>query len=105
MDTMATVGRWLRNALAILGVLTIGYWLGSSRAVKAASYSGDIEFQLTGVNETSSLLLYQPSTKTVYVYRGATVGNSTLQCSYKYLLNAPGAAIQRVNCPAGSAIP
>jgi len=105
MDTMATIGRWLRNTLAILGVLAIGYWLGSSRTVKAASYSGDVEFQLTSVNETSSLLLYQPSTKTVYVYRGATVGNSMLQCGYKYLLNAPGAAIQRVNCPAGSALP
>lgn len=102
---MAMVGGWLRNALAILGVLAIGYWLGSGRAVKAASYSGDVEFQLTGVSETSSLLLYQPSTKTVYVYRGATLGNSTLQCSYKYLLSSPGGAIQRVNCPAGSALP
>jgi hypothetical protein len=105
MNTMDTTSRWLRNALAVLGVLAIGYWLGSGRTVKAAGYAGDIEFQLTGVNETSSLLLYQPSTKTVYVYRGATVGNSMLQCSYKYLLSTPGGAIQRVNCPAGSALP
>src|SRR5258708_36444079 len=78
MDTMATVGRWLRNALAILGVLAIGYWLGSSRGVKAASYSGDVEFQLTGVNENRSVLLYQPSTKTVYGYTGGRGGNSVL---------------------------
>jgi hypothetical protein len=67
--------------------------------------SGDVEFQLTGVNETSSLLVYQPSNKTVYVYRGATTGNSMVQCSFKYLLGAPGAAIQRVSCPVGSALP
>ena len=94
---------WLRNALAMVGVLAIGYWLGSAGTVKASN--GDVEFQLTGVNETSSLLVYQPSQRAVYVYRGATVGNSTLQCSYKYLLGTPGGAVQRVNCQAGSALP
>jgi hypothetical protein len=103
---MAKVAEWARNLLAIAGVLMLGYWLGSSSHVQAASYSGsDVEFQLTGVNETSSLLVYQPGTKTVYVYRGATVGGSTLQCSFKYQLGAPGGAIQRMNCPIGSALP
>jgi len=93
----------LRNLLAIVGLLAVGYWLGSSRPVAAASYSGgDAEFQLSGVSETSSLLVYQPGTKTVYVYRGATVGSSTVQCSFKYTLGAPGAAIRRENCPIGS---
>lgn len=98
---------FLRNAMAVIGLLAIGYWLGNGRTVKASdnSGSGNMEFQLTGVNEASSLLVYQPSTKTVYVYRGATVGNSTLQCSFKYVLGAPGEAVQRVNCPAGSANP
>jgi hypothetical protein len=104
--TMAKATEWVRNLLAIAGLLALGYWLGSSSRVQAASYSGsDVEFQLTGVNETSSLLVYQPGTKTVYVYRGATVGNSTLQCSYKYQLGAPGGAIQRTNCSIGSALP
>lgn len=96
---------WLRNLLAVIGLLAIGYWLGNSRSVHAASNGGDAElqFQLTGVNEASSLLLYQPSAKTVYVYRGATVGNSVLNCSYKYVLGSPGGTIERLNCPAGSA--
>jgi hypothetical protein len=95
---------WLRNLLAVAGLLAIGFWLGSGRPAKAASDSGgDVEFQMTGVNETSSLLVYQPGTKTVYVYRGATAGNSTVQCSFKYILDKPGGMIQRVNCPAGSA--
>jgi hypothetical protein len=92
---------WLRNSLAVVGVLAVGYWLGGARAVNASS--DDLEFQLTNIGEGSSLLVYQPSSKAVYVYRGATAGNSTLQCSYKYVVGAPGASIQRLNCPVGSA--
>jgi len=96
---------WSRNVLAVLGLLAAGFWLGSVNQVKAASSdSGDVEFQLSGVNETSSLLIYQPGSKTVYVYRGATTGNSMVQCSFKYLLDKPGGPIQRVNCPMGSAM-
>jgi hypothetical protein len=106
MDVQKMMGL-LRNGLAVVGLVSIGFWAGNGGIVKAASSASgsDVEFQLTGVNETSSLLVYQPSTKTVYVYRGATVGGSTLQCSFKYLMGAPGDAIQRVNCPVGSALP
>jgi hypothetical protein len=104
MEVPKQTKEWLRNLLAAVGLLAIGYWLGAAGSVKAAA-SSDIEFQLTGVNETSSLLVYQPSNKTVYVYRGATVGSANLQCSFKYLMGAPGEAIQRVNCPVGSAFP
>jgi hypothetical protein len=100
---MGKLAGWSRNLLAIVGLVAVGYWLGSSKAVAAASDSGgDVAFQLSGVSETSSLLVYQPGTKTVYVYRGATQGSATVQCSFKFLLGAPGGAIQRVNCPMGS---
>jgi hypothetical protein len=85
-----------RNVMAIAGVLALGYSLGGVRGVKAAA--NDVEFQLAQVNESSSLLVYQPSTRTVYVYRGATAGSSNLQCSFKYVLGAPGGSIQRVTC-------
>jgi len=94
----------LRNGLALVGAVALGVWLGSGGHVKAASSSGgDLVFQLAGVSEASSLLVYQPETKSIYVYKGATLGNSTLQCSYKFVVNTPGGAIQRVNCPVGSA--
>jgi hypothetical protein len=99
---------WVRNVLALVGVLALGYWLGADRTVKASSYvqSGEsVGFQLTGVDETSSLLVYQPATKTVYVYRGATLGNSALQCSYKFQMDKPGGVIQRLSCPVQSLIP
>jgi len=104
MEMLKRTKEWLRNLLAVAGLLAIGFWLGNASSVKAAN-GGDVQFQLTGVNETSSLLVYQPSSKTVYVYRGATVGNANLQCSFKYVMNSPGEAIQRVNCPPGSAFP
>jgi hypothetical protein len=104
---MNKVGHWGRNLLAVVGLLAIGYWLGNMRTVKAASHDSDseIEFQLAGVTEGSSLLVYQPSSRTVYVYRGATQGSSTVQCSFKFVLGSPGGAIQRLNCPIGSALP
>ncbi|MGA2570699.1 MAG: hypothetical protein ABSF23_09280 [Terracidiphilus sp.] len=59
---------WTRNGLALIGVLALGFWLGSGRSVSASGYesgSGDVQFQLTSVSPTSSLLVYQPKTKTV----------------------------------------
>jgi hypothetical protein len=90
-----------RNGLALVGVLAFGFWLGAGRTVKASSYQsggGDVEFQLTGINPTSSLLVYQPGTKTVYVYQGATTGNAALQCSFMFQLDKPGNVIRRVPC-------
>ena len=98
---MEKVWEWTRNGLAILGVLALGFWLGSGRTVNASTYQasgGDVEFQLTGISPTSSLLVYQPGTKTVYVYQGATTGNSALQCSFMFQLNKPGQVIRRIPC-------
>ncbi len=53
-------GEVLRNLLALAGVFALGYWLAGARAVHASS--DDVQFELQGVNENSSLLVYQPST-------------------------------------------
>jgi hypothetical protein len=98
---MEKVWGWARNGLALLGVLAIGLWLGSSRTVKASSSDAGmgVQFQLAGINEASSLLVYQPETRTVYVYQGATQGNSNVQCTYKFEMTRPGEVIRRVACP------
>jgi hypothetical protein len=98
---------WVRNGLALVGVLALGFWLGAGRTVKASGNDSgsDVEFQLTGVNETSSLLVYQPSTKALYVYRGAMVGSSALQCNFKFQMDRPGGVIQRVPCPVQTLLP
>jgi hypothetical protein len=98
---MEKVGNWSRNGLAVVGLLALGFWLGSSRNVQASTSDAGmgVQFQLAGVNEASSLLVYQPETRTVYVYQGATFGNSNVQCSYKFQMTRPGEVIHRVNCP------
>lgn len=91
---------WLRNGLALVGVLAIGFWLGSGRTVNAAiGGSGQgVQFQLTGVEPGSSLLVYDPGTRAVYVYKGAAMGNSALQCTYMFQMTNPGNEIHRVPC-------
>ena len=97
---MEKLSGWLRNGLAVAGALALGYSLGASHSVRASSYadSGDVQFQLTGIDQTSSLLVYQPGTKTVYVYQGATTGNAQLFCSYKFQMGRTGETIRRTSC-------
>jgi hypothetical protein len=93
---MGEVKGWLRNLVALAAVFGLGYWLAGARPVHASG--DDVQFELQGVNENSSLLVYQPSTKTVYVYRGAMVGNSALQCNFMFKMAQPGGVIHRENC-------
>ena len=91
---------WMQGPVIALAALALGLWLGNARGARAASYAsdGELQFQLAGVNEHSSLLVYQPGTRTVYVYQGATTGSSWIGCSYMFKLGKPGDAIQRENC-------
>jgi hypothetical protein len=94
---------YFRNGLAIIGLLALGYWLGASRPVKAASSSGGgVSFQMEGVSENSALLIYHPDSRSLFVYRGATVGSSVVQCAFKFQIGDPGEALKRTNCPVGS---
>jgi hypothetical protein len=100
---MKTAREWLRNLLALAGVFALGHWMAASPSVHASS--DNVQFELQGVNEASSLLVYEPSARTVYVYRGAMAGNSTLQCNYKFQLEKPGGVIRRENCGVQSLLP
>ncbi|MGA2906777.1 MAG: hypothetical protein ABSE36_03670 [Terracidiphilus sp.] len=105
---MEKVWNWARNGLALGAVLAFGFWLGAGRTVNASSNQsggGDVEFQLTGISPTSSLLVYQPGSKTVYVYQGATTGNDALQCSFVFQLDRPGQVIRRSSCGVQQLIP
>ncbi len=98
---MNRICTWTRNGFALAGILALGFWFGTSRTVKASSYPPNglgVSFQLAGVYESSSLLVYEPDTRTVYVYQGATTGNASVQCSYKFQMTRPGEVIHRVPC-------
>jgi hypothetical protein len=107
-DRMNQLTRWLKDVLPMLAVVALAYWLGTARPAKSTVYAAnqtDLQFQLSTVSQSSSLLVYQPDTQTIYVYQGATTGNSLVQCSFKFQLNKPGGAIQRVPCPVPSFLP
>lgn len=98
---------WLKNGLAFVGVMALGFWLGAGRAVNASSDSSGqgVQFQLTGLDHSSSLLVYHPGTKTVYIYQDAMQGNSALQCTYMFQMDRPGDVIRRVPCGVQKLIP
>jgi hypothetical protein len=101
---MRNAFEWMRSGLAIAGLVALGYALGSTRQVKAASSAGDgVSFQMEGVSDNSALLVYHPDSKSLYVYRGATIGSSVVQCAYMFQIGQPGAPLKRSNCPVGSA--
>jgi hypothetical protein len=91
----------IRDVLALAGVFAIG-WALHGRTVHAAG--DDLLFQMQEVRPGSSLLVYHPSDQTLYVYQGATTGNSAVQCSFRYHMTNPGGVIRRENCPIPSLI-
>lgn len=98
---MSKVWTWTRNGLALAGVLALGFRFGASRVVNASAYESDgmgVQFQFAGVRESSSLLVYQPQTKTVYLYQDAMTGNANVQCTYMFKMTRPGEVIRRIPC-------
>jgi hypothetical protein len=95
-EMWARILRVLRDALALAGVFAMG-WAFHGHTVHAAGE--DVLFQMQEVRPGSSLLVYHPSDRTIYVYQGATTGNSNLQCSFRYHMTDVGGVIRRENCP------
>lgn len=105
---MNQFSRWLRDVFPMLAIVALAYWLGTTRPAKSTVYAaiqGDPQFQMAVVGPASSLLVYQPESQTIYVYQGATTGNSAVQCSFKFQMGKPGGVIQRVACPIQSVFP
>lgn len=78
-------------------------WTASGRPVRAASE--DVQFQLQGVRQDSSLLVYYAGERTVYLYQGVMVGNAALQCNYRFKLGEPGGVIRREPCAVQRLLP
>lgn len=56
----------------------------------------------TGINPASSLTIYSPEDRMLYVYQGATTGNSHVTCSFRIHIPRVGEPIDRENCAPGS---
>jgi hypothetical protein len=75
--------------------------LQRNQPVHAQSDSA-VFYQLQGLGSDGALSLYYPASGMIYVYPGAVVGNSILNCSFYYKVGRPGEYIERVQCPIGS---
>ena len=92
----------LRDAVMLAAAAAIGWWAhGGKRRVEAAS-EANMVYQFDSLTPGSSLTLYNAEERTLYVYHGATAGNSHLSCSFRYRIPRAGAPIDRENCAAGS---
>ena len=96
------VRRYVREGVAGVLAVALGWWMHGGRAVEAAPAMTGSAFQFSNLNESSSLAMYNAEDGMVYVYQGVMTGNSHLNCSYRFKLAKIGAPIDRENCPAGS---
>jgi hypothetical protein len=90
-------------ALVALGLaaFTAGRWSRSSSPVKADSGETP-QIDVRQISGGTSLVVYYPNTKKLFVYQNPFVGLPTWGCSYSVQLSTPGGTINRQPCPAGS---
>ena len=92
----------VRDGVVMAAAVAVGWWAhGVEGRVHAAS-EANMAYQFDSLTPASSLTLYNPDERTLYVYQGATAGNSHLNCSFRYHLSRFGAPIDRENCAPGS---
>jgi hypothetical protein len=67
--------------------------------VEAATFSSSCSRVESASN---SLLVYSANDHVIYVYQGATNGNSHMQCRYKFVISRAGQTVDRMPCDMGS---
>lgn len=75
-----------------------GRWFPFNRSVKADT--GDSpQVEVREVTGGSSLILYYPNLKKIYVYQNPFVGLPVWPCSYSVQIGTPGGTVDREPCP------
>lgn len=94
----------IRQILLLLAAAGLGYWAHSTHTVQAQARSEptDLRYQFSGFSPDSALSLYNPADQSIYVYQNAAAGFSSVQCTYRFHIPRPGAAIEPTNCPIGT---
>ncbi|MBV8073165.1 MAG: hypothetical protein JO270_24915 [Acidobacteriaceae bacterium] len=97
-STAASIRSILTVVLAVLLAFLAGRWSGSDAHVRAAG--GDPpQIEVRDINGGTSLVIFYPTEKKVYVYQTPFVGLPNWPCAYSFTLGAPGAPINRQPCP------
>ena len=98
---------FLLKSLLLLAVGACGWWVRGVHLPPVLAQGGDggLAFQLSGIGPDTALTVWNPSNHTLYLYQGAVLGHSSVNCTYSFKIERPGAPIQRQNCPVGSLFP
>ena len=78
---------------------------GADAQNHASNGDGGLAFQLSGIGPETALTVWNGSNHTLYVYQGAVMGSSNVNCTYSFKIERPGAPIRRQNCPIGQLFP
>jgi hypothetical protein len=84
-----------------LAAFTGGQWSRSGGHVKADSGESP-QVDVRQISGGTSLVVYYPNLKKLFVYQNPFVGLPTWGCSYSVQLSTPGGTINRQPCPAAS---
>jgi hypothetical protein len=60
---------------------------------------------MTGTGPDALLTVYNPDSRTLFMYPRIGAGSSTVNCAYSFKVPSPGAPLQRENCPVGGLTP
>jgi hypothetical protein len=102
-----------RDLTLVCLAIAVGWWgrdagktvLAQHTSTSSRGMSADFAFQLDSGGPQQSLSVYDPATHTIFVYPRVGVGNTYINCEYRLMITAPGAPIQRQNCPIGDQTP
>jgi len=87
-------------AAAVAMGLGVGWWAHGGVRVQASSPAAPTEFLLNGTGSATTLTVYYPNERTLYLYP-AMAGSSNIACTYRFKIGEEGQQIERENCPAG----
>jgi hypothetical protein len=92
-----------RDLLLVAAALAAGWWArGPNKPVLAQRGAPEnLAFQMIGTGPESTLVMYDPGTRVLYVYARAGAGSSRVSCTYGFLISTPGQPLERRNCAPG----
>jgi|HubBroStandDraft_6_1064221.scaffolds.fasta_scaffold2230700_2 hypothetical protein len=99
----------VRDLVLVALAASVGWGLrGAGTSVlaqRSGSSSGELGFQLSGIGGDTSLTVYNPNNRTLYVYPRIAQGNAHINCEFSLTVASPGGPIERQNCGVGSQVP
>jgi hypothetical protein len=93
---------FLRDLILLAVAAAIGWWAHGTTAVKADTHNANdsnFSFQYGGLGPDGQVSLYNPGTRTLYVYPSiARSNNAEVPCLYMVQIDRAGAPLSRQNC-------